>query len=52
VYTIIGIVGRSSCFITILRVEPIIYTILTPVNMPYTSEANTDRVTLLLLTDL
>jgi hypothetical protein len=48
----IRIVGRSSCFVTILRVELIAYAISTPTDMLYTSEANTDWVTLLLLTDL
>jgi hypothetical protein len=52
VYTTMGIIERSSCFVTILRVELIIYTISIPADMLYTSEANIDRVILLLLTDL
>jgi hypothetical protein len=35
-----------------LRVEPIAYIILTPAVIPYTSDANTDRVTRWLLIDL
>ena len=51
-HIIIGIIGRLSYFITILRVELIIYAILIPINILYTLDANINYITLLLLIDL